>query len=296
MPTHEQWQKLASETSKWKARPRYWLLDFITHWSPIADTSSHHSLFLFRGLNDTSGTELERLTQNYFLELVAMATRREPRQWLLWQLPGHPISVSWHYSSSGPLNQIFWAASLEGLCTDVFLLHRYMKELCPLVRQWLKQVLRQRAFDSLNPCQNDKKTAEGFRRSSQLSWILFVFLPRGKSECFVTYRGISRGFRKVVEHLTSWSNNGWCKSKPWDAPFQNVACWMSADTLEADIVSRLDRRNGGNGLIFFLPFVPSAFLKKTFIKRQKSKHESWNTHASGKVNMKSSMMQTHQEC
>lgn len=70
---------------------------------------------------------------------------------------------------------------------------------------------------------------------------------------------------------------------------------MSADTLEADIVSRLDRRNGGNGLIFFLPFVPSAFLKKTFIKRQKSKHESWNTHASGKVNMKSSMMQTHQE-
>lgn len=120
MPTHEQWQKLASETSKWKARPRYWLLDFITHWSPIADTSSHHSLFLFRGLNDTSGTELERLTQNYFLEFVAMATRREPRQWLLWQLPGHPISVSWHYSSSGPLNQIFWAASLEGLCTDFF--------------------------------------------------------------------------------------------------------------------------------------------------------------------------------
>ena len=145
-----------------------------------------------------------------------------------------------------------------------------MKELCPLVRQWLKQVLRQRAFDSLNPCQNDKKTTEGFRRSSQLSWILFLCYPRGKSECFVTYRGISRGCRKAVEHLTSWSNNGWCKSKLQDEPFQNVVCWMSADTLDADIVSRLGRRKGGNGLIFSSPLSPVYFQRKRLLKDRKA--------------------------
>lgn len=145
-----------------------------------------------------------------------------------------------------------------------------MKELCPLVRQWPKQVLRQRAFDSLNPCQNDKKTTEGFRRSSQLSWILFLCYPRGKSECFVTYRGISRGCRKAVEHLTSWSNNGWCKSKPQDEPFQNVVCWMSADILEADIVSRLGCRKGGNGF-FFLPLCPQCISKeKRLLKDRKA--------------------------
>lgn len=145
-----------------------------------------------------------------------------------------------------------------------------MKELCPLVRQCLKQVLRQRALDNLNPCQNGKKTTEGFRRSSQLSWILFLCYARGKSECFVTYRSISRGCRKAVEHLTSWSNNGWCKTKSQDEPFQNVVCWMSADTLEADIVSRLGRRKGRNGLIFSSPLSPVHFQRKHLLKDRKA--------------------------
>jgi hypothetical protein len=47
---------------------------------------------------------------------------------------------------------------------------------------------------------------------------------------------------------------------------------MSSDTFEEDIV-RLALRKRENGLILF-SFVPSAFPKKTFIRRQKSKYKS----------------------
>lgn len=82
------WQGLDLETSKWKARSSHLLLDTIAHGRPTPGTSSHHPLLIFRGLNDASGTEVERLTQNYFLELVVIATGRELHQWPLWQLPG----------------------------------------------------------------------------------------------------------------------------------------------------------------------------------------------------------------
>lgn len=165
------WQGLDPETSKWKASASHLLLDIIAHWTPMPATSSYHPLLIFRGLNDTSGAEVERLTQNYFLEFVVIATGRELHQWLLWQLPGQSAYCLLTLEQFKPPSL---ASSCLPAYVDFFsLVTRYLHSLFTqgphcLVRQWLDWVLGQRGFDSLNTPQNNVKATKGIEWYTQL--------------------------------------------------------------------------------------------------------------------------------